>query len=891
MPGWQVALSGGIHLPQIAWWLDAHGSAPRSVVSHAHFDHLGRHRLTLCTETTARLMRARLGKDAGEVVTPAWREPWTDGGAARFAFHPAGHVLGSALTRIEADWGSLLYTGDFRLRAGAAAEPCEPVAADTLVMETTYGRPEYVFPPPETTLAAIVAFCRDALAEGATPVLFGYSLGKGQQLLAGLTGAGLAVMLHPQMFKLTRIYAALGVAFPPFEAFDAAACAGRVVLAPPQAAGSKWLRSVPQPRTATCTGWAIVPGATFRMQCDAAFPLSDHADHAELLEMVERVRPRLVLTTHGFAREFAATLRARGIEAWPLGEDRQLELGLEAPAPGPVRRPAPTPPRPAPEGSLAQFARCADAIAVHPGRLDKIRLLAGLLATLEGGELATAAVFACGLPFPRSDGRALQTGWALLKRALLELSGETEAEYRARNHRFADAGDVAATLLAGRTAPCGHTLAAAAAFLDRLARAAGPDAKLAELRAFLPGCSAAEARYVAKILTGDLRVGLRDGLVEEAIAHAAGATPEAVREAHLLCGDIGRVARAAREGTLHAIHLVPLRPLQFMLASPEPDAASLLARLPAPVWLEDKYDGIRCQVHRAAGRVELFSRDLRRITEAFPEIVRAAAAVPCDFLGDGELLAWEGERPLPFARLQRRLGRKPGDDFFLGAGTPVALVLYDLLWQDGETLLHRPLRERRARLETLALAPPLRLAPVRTAATADEIDAAFVAARARAAEGLVAKDPSSAYTPGRRGLAWIKLKRAYATLDVVVTGVEYGHGKRKGVLSDYTFSVRDAESGALRTVGKAYTGLTDAEIAALTEHFLERTLEVRGRVRLVVPDTVLEVAFDTIQPSERHASGFALRFPRILRVRTDKTPAEIDTVDTCRALAAAAAGA
>ena len=151
----------------------------------------------------------------------------------------------------------------------------------------------------------------------------------------------------------------------------------------------------------------------------------------------------------------------------------------------------------------------------------------------------------------------------------------------------------------------------------------------------------------------------------------------------------------------------------------------------------------------------------------------------------------------------------------------------------------------------------------------------------------MAKDPQSAYTPGRRGLAWLKLKKAYATLDVVVVAAEYGHGRRRGVLSDYTFAVRDDASGALLTVGKAYSGLTDAEIATLTQHFLAHTLEVSGRVHRVVPDTVLEVAFDSIQPSDRHASGFALRFPRIARIRTDKVPTEIDTLSTCRALAGA----
>jgi DNA ligase-1 len=179
-------------------------------------------------------------------------------------------------------------------------------------------------------------------------------------------------------------------------------------------------------------------------------------------------------------------------------------------------------------------------------------------------------------------------------------------------------------------------------------------------------------------------------------------------------------------------------------------------------------------------------------------------------------------------------------------------------------------------------------APVRIASGVQEIEAAFIAAKARGNEGLMAKDSGSPYSPGRRGLAWLKLKKAQATLDVVVTAVEEGHGKRRGVLSDYTFAIRDEVTGEFLNVGKAYSGLTDAEISDLTGHFLDHSLEVRGRRRIVVPDTVLEIAFDSIQSSKRHASGYALRFPRILRIRTDKSPDQIDTLDTCRKLAEAA---
>jgi DNA ligase-1 len=179
------------------------------------------------------------------------------------------------------------------------------------------------------------------------------------------------------------------------------------------------------------------------------------------------------------------------------------------------------------------------------------------------------------------------------------------------------------------------------------------------------------------------------------------------------------------------------------------------------------------------------------------------------------------------------------------------------------------------------------VAPITQVNTALEIEAAFLRARERGNEGLMAKDPGSIYAPGRRGQAWLKLKKAYATLDVVVVAVEYGHGKRRDVLSDYTFAIRDTATARLLTVGKAYSGLTDVEIATLTNHFIDHTLEVKGRVRVVQPDTVIEVAFDSIQPSSRHQSGYALRFPRIARIRSDKTVRDIDTLETCRKLAGA----
>ncbi len=320
----------GIHLPQIDWWLDAHKPVPRSFVSHAHFDHLAAHNEILCTPATARLARARMRGRRIEHLLPFGRtEQFT--ADSSITLHPAGHIHGSAQCLIDhAQHGTLLYTGDFKLRPGRSAEPCAAPHADTLIMETTFGKPRYVFPPAEKILADIIAFCRDTLASGATPVLYGYSLGKSQEILSCLAEAQLPVMLHEKTARMTRVYESLGITFPPHAPFDPdpRALAGHVVICPPQWENSAFLKKIPARRTAMISGWAVDRSTPYRMRCDTAFPLSDHADYNDLLRFVELVRPRLVYTTHGHTAEFARTLRDRGIEAWPLDKNTQLDLSL-----------------------------------------------------------------------------------------------------------------------------------------------------------------------------------------------------------------------------------------------------------------------------------------------------------------------------------------------------------------------------------------------------------------------------------------------------------------------------------------------------------------------------------------------------------------------------------
>ena len=326
---WLLNYKDGIHLPQIDWWLDSRRPAPRCFVSHAHFDHMGNHAEVLCSAATSKLMGERMPKKRRvfHQLPFGHTEAITEDCAVTLL--PAGHILGSAQCFLEHQTlGSLLYSGDFKLRPSLVAEACATPHADVLIMETTFGRPQYCMPPTEKVRADIIDFCRKSLAEGATPLLMVYSLGKCQELLAGLAGADLPIMLHPNCVPMTRIHEECGISFPPWREFDQEELAGHVVLCPPLSPKAGFLAKIPKRRSAFISGWALDRSTVYRQRCDAAFPLSDHADYTDLLRYVDLVKPKKVYTLHGFAADFAATLRAQGLDALALGEANQLALGI-----------------------------------------------------------------------------------------------------------------------------------------------------------------------------------------------------------------------------------------------------------------------------------------------------------------------------------------------------------------------------------------------------------------------------------------------------------------------------------------------------------------------------------------------------------------------------------
>jgi DNA ligase 1 len=580
---------------------------------------------------------------------------------------------------------------------------------------------------------------------------------------------------------------------------------------------------------------------------------------------------------------------------------------------------------------MRKLAEICEAIASTTKKLQKTAMVADYLKSCIPEEAAVSAVFLSGRAFLAWEEATLQVGGTLLWRVVRELSGKGEATLTEAYRKHGDLGAVAGDVLQTRTGEDVSVLEVSKIFRE-IAAARGPAAKAALVRDLLERVTPLEAKYIVKIMTGDLRIGMKESLVEEAIAKAYGATHAEVQRANMLLGDIGETLRLATDGKLTEASMRMFHPLGFMLASPVESAQEGLSYF-AEAAVEDKYDGIRAQAHVAGGEVKFFSRTRDEITESFPELPDALAGLPQDAILDGEIVAWEYlskscgtsqvvdekfseeagakaaglGRARPFSVLQQRLGRKKVSESMLRE-IPVAFVAFDILYAGGELLIDRPLHERARVLDELikklkhrgtqgrigkqgkltfendeesSVARVIR-APVFRAVSSEELETLFAAAQARGNEGLMIKDLASPYSPSKRGKSWLKMKRELATLDAVVTAVEFGHGKRVGVLSDYTFAVWDTNKDKLVSIGKAYSGLTDVEIAEMTKWFLGHTIEDQGFRRTVEPKIVLEVAFNNMMESDRHESGYALRFPRIVRLRPDKSADEADTVQRAR---------
>jgi len=569
-------------------------------------------------------------------------------------------------------------------------------------------------------------------------------------------------------------------------------------------------------------------------------------------------------------------------------------------------------------GALVDFASVAENVGATTKRLTKASLLGSYFTSLSDNDLVLAARYFSGYIFPLRDQRTINIGGAALLTAIAAVSEQEKTALQERLVQLGDPGDVTEEAFTNNPQRSQHqpilTLDSLSNQLELLAATTGTKRKTELVIELLKMATPLEAKYIVKLLAGDLRIGLKEGAVEDAIARLSQTDISKVQWVNMLIGDIGETALLARHEKLDEARMRLFHPIKFMLATPADDLTEVAKQMPTGFAVEDKYDGIRAQVHiaphldednsilygtvRNSKRVAIFSRTLDEITASFPDLIETLAAInlaskdsneAADLILDGEIVPIQGERILPFQELQKRLGRKKVSDELLAA-VPVAFMAYDVLYAFGRVLINEPFAKRRNILESLHLdTQRVRCGLSQQVSDISGLDAEFTAARARGNEGLMVKDLNSTYKPGRRGRDWLKIKRAMATLDVVVTAVEVGNGKRHRFLSDYTFAVRKSETEpTLLNIGKAYSGLTDVEVAELSDWFRAHTLQelAHGKVCIVEPRIVLEVTFDRMQPSSRHNSGYALRFPRIVRVRSDKPPEEIDTLETVRRLAA-----
>lgn len=529
------------------------------------------------------------------------------------------------------------------------------------------------------------------------------------------------------------------------------------------------------------------------------------------------------------------------------------------------------------------FSQTCEQIAATTKKLEKERILSQYFSNLSDEDLSIASIFLTGSPFALRDQRTTNTGYAVVRDSLADLVPDSVERLQSELLRSGDVGTAFEELLKGNNFPPSLTLKDVRAYFETLAASRISLGKKNLTSEILRKATPAEAKYILKILLGGMRIGLQESLVESSLAKAFQEPLAQIQRANMLLGDIGECALLTRHHQLAKAQMRLLHPLKPMLASPEESVEKILEYMKGEGLAEDKYDGIRAQIHKQGNELRIYSRDLDDITKSFPEVVDALSAIPHSFLFDGEIVPFKDGKILSFGELQKRLGRKVLTTEMLDA-LPCVYFAFDVLFYDAKLWMDEPLAKRREQLTAIqkAYSERFRVSEQKIIRTPEDIESAFESSQRRNNEGLVIKDRETLYTPGKRGKGWLKLKRALITLDVVVVAAEYGHGKRKGLLSDYTFAVRDGEN--LLTIGKAYSGITDRELLELSELFHRISIKNRGFYHEVPPQVVLEVTFDRINRSKRHTSGFALRFPRIKRIRWDKKPMEIDTLENVEKL-------
>lgn len=524
-----------------------------------------------------------------------------------------------------------------------------------------------------------------------------------------------------------------------------------------------------------------------------------------------------------------------------------------------------------------------------------IDLVSQFLKQLESNEVEPAVSMILGRAFPKWDQRTLEVSWATVAQIIRRL---TQTDWKVFSEAFAKTGDIGdatkAVFEASKIRKQATlfekplTVLEVRHAFEALAEMKGygsREKKERLLETLLGKATPLEVKYLTKILIGEMRTGFHEGLMELAVAKAFDISTEIVQQASLLAGDISQVASIAKQKGKEAVSSLSFQifhPVKPMLAQMAENLDQVLKEHEGKTALEYKLDGARIQIHKKAGEIRIFSRRLTDVTESLPEIVKLVKSEVKaeEAILEGEVIATSAEgNPLPFQHLMRRFRRVHNVEEMVKE-IPTKLFLFDIIFLNGQSLTNMPYLERRKKLEEIAGNIPLTKQIVaRSKAEAEKfLEEAMNAGH----EGLMAKKPDSAYTPGIRGKRWFKVKPTLEPLDLVIVAAEYGYGRRHGWLSDYYLAARDMETGEFLTVGKTFKGLTDEEIMEMTKRLKEITIKEERRRVIVIPKIVVEVAYNEIQQSPTYKCGMALRFARITKIREDKTPEEADTIQKVR---------
>jgi len=541
--------------------------------------------------------------------------------------------------------------------------------------------------------------------------------------------------------------------------------------------------------------------------------------------------------------------------------------------------------------SFLAFAQLCQQVEAVSGSLEKIDLVAAFLTVLEEVELSVACSYVMGTLFPPSLDLVMGVGPSILYEALSKACGCPAEQISEMLRATGDPGLVAAGIVEKRR-PIGF-----AAFLEAeplsiadvygrfvaIARASGKrsqDVKVKNLQFLFSQTSSLEARYIARLAIEDMRIGIGEGGMRDAIARAFsknGIDAESVERAYNLTNDMGLVAVAARRGTLSQLSIMINHPIKMMLAQLGESIAAALADI-GTAAIEWKYDGARVQIHKEGDSIAIFSRRMENVTTSLPEIVLAARQITAkSAILDGEAVAiGKDGRPMAFQEILKRFRRKYNIEK-LAAQIPLRLFLFDLIYLDGKSVTHLPLSERRALLEKIA--DPALLADQVLSDSVETAEEIYRKALSAGHEGLILKNPASVYAPGKRGKNWLKIKPVMETLDLVVIGAKWGEGRRASFLGSYRLGCLDTATGDILDMGFVATGLTDEALAELTDMFRELILLEKGMEVEIKPAVVFEVAYEEIQRSPNYSSGYALRFPRMVAVRDDKSLEEADSLE------------